>query len=60
MMVWQPRPKKWPLDEYLTAEEAAELRDYEQARKDLAARAPRVSLIRNRAIQRARYAARQA
>jgi hypothetical protein len=59
---WAPRGRKWPWYDFLTDDERAEVaiveRDSWEAKRKLAAATAILNPIRNRAIQRAKYAAR--
>lgn len=59
-MTWGQKPAKWPWRDYLTVSEALEVSVYEADRESLAGKTANIGLIRNRAIQRAKYAARRA
>lgn len=64
-MAWKPKRKKWDWRKHLTAEEAGIIREWDAHQKEMESRhksmknmAADVNLIRNRAIQRAKYEAR--
>lgn len=60
-MTWTRRKTKWPWHDHLSEDEASEVRDLERriatAKYDLAMAVMLLNPIRNRAIQRAKYAA---
>ena len=60
-MSWAPRKPKWAWRDFLTEEEAAEVRDLERkimhAKHIIALAMPVLNPIRNRAIHRAKQAA---
>ena len=58
-MVWKPRASKWNWRQYLTAEEKAVVAKVDKLDREIKALRGEKNLIMNRAIQRAKFEARQ-
>ncbi len=58
-MVWKPRASKWNWRQFLTPEEKAIVAKVDKLDRELKALRGEKNLIMNRAIQRAKFEARQ-